>query len=105
MEDKLMLEETADVVAASIHQLNTTSQELATMASGLSDKMHSLRMTGQLVIQHIMQTNEILHFISNIACSSILGLNAAIEDARAGNLSSSSEIIQLVAHNLYQKTK
>lgn len=85
MKDKLILEETAEVVTTSIHQLNTMSLGLATAASELADKMHALRTTGQLVIQHITQTDEILHFISNIAAdSNLLGLNAAIEAARAG---------------------
>jgi uncharacterized protein YukE len=79
------LRESSHQIAATSEELSATSQELAATASQLHNEFIAVRDTGEKVLEQAQKTNDILRFINTIAANSnLLGLNAAIEAARAG---------------------
>jgi hypothetical protein len=80
------LHESAQTIAATTQQITATTQELAATAVHLAQDLDSLKKTGEHIGSEIYKTDEILQFVSHIAeNSNLLGLNAAIEAARAGD--------------------
>lgn len=79
------LMEAAGTIAATSEQMTATTEELAATATHLSEGMASIAAMAQKVTTEVKNTDEILHFVSEVAANSnLLGLNAAIEAARAG---------------------
>lgn len=79
------LRETSEVVQASSEQLFVASQEIASSAQQLSSDIIEVKNFMVNIIDHINETNKILDFVNQISTSSrLLGLNASIESARAG---------------------
>lgn len=72
-------------ISATVEEVSATAQELTASACRLSDDLQKVKISSQSVIAEIKKTNDILHFVNEVAESSnLLGLNAAIEAARAG---------------------
>ena len=73
-------------IAATAEQINSTAGELASTAVKLAENINKAKDVSQTVLGHIGETDNILQFVSEVADNSnLLGLNAAIEAARAGN--------------------
>jgi len=85
LKSQTALQESAETIAASAEQLSASTESLATSAMFLSGKVSDVLGQTQEIIKLIDQTNNILDFVNNVAANSrLLGLNAAIEAARAG---------------------
>lgn len=90
--------------------MSATAQELAANACQLSDDLQKVKISSQSVIADIRKTDDILHFVSEVADNSnLLGLNAAIEAARAGDhgrgFAVVAEEIRKMASNSAQSVK
>ncbi|HEY3423919.1 MAG TPA: methyl-accepting chemotaxis protein [Negativicutes bacterium] len=80
-----LLHNAAKTIAATTQQISTTSQALAQTACHLAEDLANVQNGMEQVLNEINKTDDILHFVSNVASNSnLLGLNAAIEAARAG---------------------
>lgn len=80
------LMETAQTIAATSEQMTATTEELAATATQLSEGLAKIEQVGANVDKEVKKTDDILQFVSDVAANSnLLGLNAAIEAARAGD--------------------
>lgn len=85
IETQQILRESAQTIAATAEQLTATAEELAATAARLAQELANAKSGGERILQEIKKTDDILHFIREVATNSnLLGLNAAIEAARAG---------------------
>ncbi|MTV47366.1 hypothetical protein GJ688_00035 [Heliobacillus mobilis] len=79
------LEHSAHAIAATSEQISATTEELAGTATELANNLVNLTKNGERILDQVKKTDDILHFVSDVASNSnLLGLNAAIEAARAG---------------------
>ncbi|SEP04546.1 methyl-accepting chemotaxis protein [Propionispora vibrioides] len=86
LETQATLQQTAQAIAATSEEITATTEELAATATELARDLEKLKQSSKLVAEHVDKTEEILSFVSEVAVSSnLLGLNAAIEAARAGD--------------------
>lgn len=80
------LSHTAQTLTATAEEINATTEEIAATAVDLDNIIRDLKLIGLKTVQELRKTDEILDFVRNIASNSnLLGLNAAIEAARAGD--------------------
>jgi hypothetical protein len=86
LETQEILHDAAQTIAASSEQVTASSQELAANATKLQNKLETLRISGELMTKNLSESEKILLFIKEIAANTnLLGLNASIEAARAGD--------------------
>ncbi|MBM7867623.1 chemotaxis protein [Heliobacterium gestii] len=82
---QLELQDIAQSLAASSEEMTATSQEVAATAGNLAAHLSELKTSSDAVLQRLKKTDDILKFITGIASkTNLLGLNASIESARAG---------------------
>lgn len=87
MDTAAKLHTAAQSIAAIAGQMTATAQELAAAAGQLAQDLVSVRAGSESVLAEIDKTGDILKFVSEVASSSnLLGLNAAIEAARVGEM-------------------
>lgn len=79
------LEQAINTLSATSEEVVASAEELASSAQELSRCMEIVDAMKKEMEEQIHETEEILYFIKNVATkSNILGINAAIEAARAG---------------------
>ncbi len=84
-EKKLM--EISDAMVLSLVQANKGVSSIAAGAEGLADVTDTLLTQSKNAKEYVKDTDEVLKFIKRIADqTNLLGLNASIEAARAGNM-------------------
>ncbi|NPV29084.1 MAG: Gfo/Idh/MocA family oxidoreductase [Firmicutes bacterium] len=75
----------ADELSCAVEQINTAVQELAGGAEELAARGQKLEQLTGTARRDVQDTDKVLNFIKNVAAETkLLGLNAAIEAARAG---------------------
>ncbi|WP_279286954.1 methyl-accepting chemotaxis protein [Heliobacterium chlorum] len=83
--NNLEMQDVSQTVASSTEEITATTQEVAANAGNLAKQLSDLKGSSQTVLQHLKKTDDILKFITGIASrTNLLGLNASIESARAG---------------------
>jgi hypothetical protein len=86
LDNQTLLTDTAQALSASSQEVTATTQELSAAAMELARELEQIKARGEKVLAEIKKTDEILKFINDVATSSnLLGINAAIEAARAGD--------------------
>ena len=87
LKNQTSLLEATENISSAAEQLSATTEDLASSAMHLSGNVSEVLGQTQDIIKLIEQTNNILDFVTNVASNSrLLGLNAAIEAARAGDV-------------------
>lgn len=85
IENRNKLIGTAQLVATSAEQTSATIEELAASAVELAALQSSLQVLSHEVTEQIKETKKIIEVIRGVAhTSNMIGINAAIESARAG---------------------
>ncbi|MDR3595853.1 methyl-accepting chemotaxis protein [Clostridium sp.] len=85
LENREILIDNANLVAASSEQTLTTIGDLASSAGQLADQQSQLLQLAEEITEQIGETEKIIEIIRGVAhTSNMLGLNASIESARAG---------------------
>lgn len=85
LENRKRIINTSHTVAESSEQTSATVEELAASAGQLATHQESLQALAREITEQINETGKIIEIIRGVAhTSNMLGLNAAIESARAG---------------------
>jgi sugar-specific transcriptional regulator TrmB len=82
-----ILNNAISIVAASSEDILITTTNLSQTSQQLAQQLMAVRDSGAKVLNNVNKTDEILRFINSISVNSnLLGLNASIEAARAGDI-------------------
>jgi methyl-accepting chemotaxis protein len=85
LENQEILQDAVCTIVSSSQQITSLNQELTEKAKHLDNTLEQLRSSEETMINSLQQTDEILAALKNIASrTNLLGLNASIEAARAG---------------------
>lgn len=94
LENSLKVSNMAKQVLDSTQQTSAVIQELTSSAEELVNLQSIVQNNAKTITDKIDNTNEILQFINSIAATSkMLGLNAAIEASRAGELGKGFSVV------------
>jgi len=86
-ENQTVIVETAEALSAASQEIIATTEELSATAMKLSEDLNYVKSAGEKVLEQVDKTDSILTFINEVSADTkLLGLNASIEAARAGDL-------------------
>ncbi len=87
VETQALLSDVSQSIASTSEEITASTYELSEKATTLSEKLIALEHVGDGIKTDIANTSKILTMVNDIAASTnLLGLNAAIESARAGEV-------------------
>ena len=85
LENQEILQDAVNTIVSSSQQVTASSQELTENADLLHKKLEEIMKSGEAMVKSLKKSDEILVSLKNIAIqSNLLGVNASIEAARAG---------------------
>ncbi|MCF6096177.1 methyl-accepting chemotaxis protein [Thermovorax subterraneus] len=85
LKNQRTLEEIVQVLATTVEEITASTEELAAMAGELAKNMEEIDKMREELLKQVEESEKFLDVIRDIAAQSqILGINAAIEAARAG---------------------
>ena len=85
LENQEILQDAVHTIVSSSQQVSASSHELSENAQLLSNSLHLLKNSSKEMVKSLNKTDEILKSLKKIASqSNLLGFNASIEAARAG---------------------
>lgn len=85
MENQMELSFAVESIAAFTNEVGVSSQELSSKAVIIDEKLTHVHQNSKAMVQNLKKSDEILLILNNIAKqSNLLGLNAMLEAARAG---------------------
>ena len=85
MEKVEALRKTASDLAATVEEMTATTEQLAKVSDTISDKIQTISNDSEAISKMVAEAYQVIKSVQDIANQSkILGLNAAIEAARAG---------------------
>lgn len=121
LDKEFQAEEISEELTASLQQTNASIQEISNGASKLNSMLKSIKESANVLEENLKISNNSIDLIKGISSqSNLLGLNAAIEAARAGSYGSgfsvvagemrklasqSNEISKTIANSITQMSK
>jgi len=101
LENQEILQNVVNTIVSSSQQVTASSQELTQNAQLLNSSLEQLRASGETMVQSLKKSDEILVSLKNIASqSNLLGFNASIEAARAGQYGLGFSVVADEVRNL-----
>ncbi|NLB52352.1 MAG: chemotaxis protein [Syntrophomonadaceae bacterium] len=105
LEGQAKLEKVADTITSSSDKLSSSSEEISSSAAYLSNNIIEVLNNTEEIVELIQKTNNILDFVNEVASNSrLLGLNAAIEAARAGDAGKGFSVVADEIRKLAEKS-